>query len=110
MNKNNEKGVKGLANQLQFKYSDGNMGLYNSWDEMIDFWAPYYDSKADADRHFRRTAYGVTLLKDGAPIVQAACPGPLTANQKAELIDKTAAFLVSTIIFGWHNLDDVLNA
>lgn len=92
-------GVKGLANQLQFKYSDGNMGLYNSWDEMIDFWAPYYDSKADADRHFRNSGYGVVVTKDGTPIVSASCPGPLSNVQKAELVDKACLYVVSRLVF-----------
>lgn len=98
MNNNNENGVKGLANRYEFKYSDGNMGLYNSWDEMIDFWAPYYDSKADADRHFRKYAYGVAVLKNKAnntEIMAAPVSGPLTASQKKDLITRASEYLIN---------------
>ena len=80
---------------LSFKYSDGNFGLFNNWNELLYFWAPYYDSKADADRHFRNTAYGVAVAKDGTPIMSAPVCGPLSANQKADLMTRAAEYIIN---------------
>ena len=77
---------------LKFKYSDGNHGLFNSWSDMIDFWAPYYDSKADADRHLRLKAYGVAVSKD-TEIMAAPVSGPLSTEQKADLINRASAYI-----------------
>lgn len=80
------------ASALSFKYSDSNFGLFNNWNELIDFWAPYYDNKADADRHFRKTAYGVAVI-GGTEIMDAPVSGPLNKSQKAELMAKAAEYI-----------------
>lgn len=78
---------------LCFQYSDGNFGLFNSWDALLEFWATYYDSKADADRHFRKTAYGAAVAKDGTEIMVAPVSGPLTIAQKKDLMTRAYKYV-----------------
>lgn len=97
----NDNGVNGLANhktELTFKYSDGNFGLFNNWNELLYFWAPYYGGKAGADAHFRKYAYGVAVLKNKAnntEIMAAPVSGPLTAPQKKDLITRASEYIIN---------------
>lgn len=98
MRQNYNNGDNGLANQLQFKYSDGNFGLFNNWNELLYFWAPYYGGKAGADAHFRKYAYGVAVLKNKAnntEIMTAPVSGPLTASQKKDLITRASEYIIN---------------
>lgn len=82
----NFNGDNGLAT-LKFKYNDDSYGLWNTWDEMISYWAIFYNnSKAAADSHFRKYAYGCVCDKNGYEIAYSKKTGPLTAKEKAELM------------------------
>ena len=89
-------GDKGLANhktELYFSYSDGAGRLYETWDEMVSYWAEEYGSKAAADKHFRKAGYGVIHNEASTPIMSAPVSGPLTKSQKAELMAKAAEYI-----------------
>ena len=92
---NGDKGLASHKTELRFKYTDSSYGLFNNWNELIDYWAPYYDNKADADRHFRNTAYGVAVSKDGTQIMSAPVSGPLSTNQKADLMARAAEYIIN---------------
>lgn len=79
--------ICGGAAALRFQYSDGSMGLFNSWNAMVEFWTPYYASRADADRHLRRIAYGCLVAKDGTPVRRYSHNGPLNAQEKSQFIN-----------------------
>lgn len=94
MEKKNLNGQNSAATSaLRFQYSDGNFGLFNSWDALLDFWAPYYDGKSGADRHFRKTAYGAAVTKDGTEIMVAPVSGPLTTSQKKDLMTRAYEYV-----------------
>ena len=77
---------------LKFKYSDGSFGLFNNWNDLLAFWSPYYDNRSDADRHLRKTAYGVAVI-GGTEIMAAPVSGPLTKAQKADLMTRAAEYI-----------------
>ena len=70
---------------LIFRYESGDDTLWSNWNDLVKYWAPYYDSFADADQHLRRTVPGAVLTSGGLTIVQAKHCGPLTAKEKDEL-------------------------
>ena len=78
---------------LKFKYSDGNFGLFNNWNDLLAFWSPYYDNNwTVTDCHFRKTAYGVAVI-GGTEIMAAPVSGPLTKAQKADLMTRAAEYI-----------------
>lgn len=83
---------KGLVTHITFKYSDDSR-LFNNWKELIEFWTPYYKNRTDADSHLRKIAYGVAVAKDGTPIISAPVSGPLTTEQKADLITRASEYI-----------------
>lgn len=98
MNNNNENGDNGLANhktELYFSYSDGAGCLYETWDEMVSYWAEEYGSKAAADKHFRKAGYGVIHNETSTPIMSAPVSGPLTKSQKADLMARAAEYIIN---------------
>lgn len=99
MYNNNENGQNSVATSaLTFKYSDGNFGLFNNWNELLYFWAPYYGGKSGADAHFRKYAYGVAVLNNKAnntEIMAAPVSGPLTASQKKDLITRASEYIIN---------------
>ena len=94
MEQKNNNGQNSVATSaLKFKYSDGNFGLFNNWNDLLAFWAPYYDYNwAGTDRHFRKTAYGVAVI-GGTEIMDAPVSGPLTKSQKADLMARAAEYI-----------------
>lgn len=98
MYNNNDNGVKGLANhktELYFSYSDGAGRLYETWDEMVSYWAEEYGSKDAADKHFRKAGYGVIHNEASTPIMSAPVSGPLTKSQKADLMTRAAEYIIN---------------
>ena len=83
---------KTYNDKLCFKYSDGNFGLFNNWNDLLAFWSPYYDNRPDADSHFRKKAYGVAVI-GGTEIMSAPVSGPLTKAQKADLMTRAAEYI-----------------
>lgn len=98
MYNNSDNGVKGLANhktELYFSYSDGAGRLYETWDELVSYWAEEYGSKAAADKHFRKAGYGVIHNEASTPLIKAPVSGPLTTNQKADLMTRAAEYIIN---------------
>ena len=83
---------KTYNDKLCFKYSDGNFGLFNNWNDLLGFWSPYYDSWTGTDRYFRKKAYGVAVI-GGSEIMAAPVSGPLTKAQKADLMTRAAEYI-----------------
>lgn len=84
---------KTYNDKLCFKYSDGNLGLFSNWNDLLAFWSPYYDNNwTGTDRYFRKTAYGVAVI-GGTEIMAAPVSGPLTKAQKADLMTIAAEYI-----------------
>lgn len=71
---------------VKFRYESGDDTLWSNWRALVKYWAPYYDSAADADRHLRRSVFGAILTTGGLTIFQAKKSGPLSAQEKEELL------------------------
>lgn len=98
MYNNSDNGVNGPANhktELYFSYSDGAGRLYETWDEMVSYWAEEYGSKDAADKHFRKAGYGVIHNEASTPIMSAPVSGPLTKSQKADLMTRAAEYIIN---------------
>ena len=78
--------VKILYSDLRFKYDDDSRGLFDNWDDLLNFWSPYYGGKAGADRHFRTRAYGCICDKWGYAIAVSEKNGPLNSAERSELM------------------------
>lgn len=83
---------KTYNNKLCFKYSDGNFGLFNNWNDLLAFWSPYYNNWTETDRYFRKIAYGVAVI-GGTEIMAAPVSGPLTKAHKADLMARAAEYI-----------------
>ncbi len=75
-----------FKSELTFKYDDDSRGLFKNWDDLLEFWAPYYGGKAGADRRFRQTAYGCICDKWGYAVATSEKYGPLTSTERSELM------------------------
>lgn len=90
---NDVNGLVSLKTELYFSYSDGTGRLYETWDEMVSYWAEEYGSKAAADKHFRKDGYGVIHNEASTPIMTAPVSGPLTKAQKSDLMTRAAEYI-----------------
>ena len=74
--------------KLKFRYCDGG-AFFKSWKDMVDFWVPYYDNRADAGAHLRRAAYG-TIIQGEDWVIADCFPnfGPMTVSEKRDLMNK----------------------
>lgn len=80
-----------MKNMISFRYTDGSFGLFKTWREMVEFWAPYYESKADADRYLRKVATAAMVSADGEPITEIKADGPVSYKVKRRLLNQAKA-------------------
>ena len=83
--------INGKAVGLKFRYESGDDTIWSNWNDLVKYWASYYDSAADADRHLRRTVAGAILTKGGLTILQAKKCGPLTEQEKEAMFAEAVA-------------------
>ena len=82
--------INGNAVGLKFRYESGDDTLWSNWNDLVKYWAPYYDSAADADEHLRRTVPGAIITSGGLTILQANKCGPLTSKEKRDLLEEAS--------------------
>ena len=75
---------------VKFRYESGDDTLWSNWNDLVKYWAPYYDSAADADEHLRRTVPGAIITAGGLTILQARKCGPLTSKEKRALLEEAS--------------------
>lgn len=83
--------INGKAISLKFRYESGDDTLWCNWKDLVEYWAPYYDSAADADKHLRSSVPGAILTSGGLTILQARKCGPLNQQEKRDLFQEAIA-------------------